>query len=79
MTEKELEEFLVEVLSLLMDEEGLAEMMEDKDFGLKSITTFENAGVLTRNSGVILRFRSKLDKDIDKEDVEFQLTIVRSK
>jgi len=55
-TEQDIEELLIERLS------------EQDD--AHSITTFEDAGVMTRNKGVVLRM---------EDGSEFQVTIVRSR
>lgn len=55
-TEQDIEELLIERLS------------EQDD--AHSITTFEDAGVMTRNKGVVLRM---------EDGSEFQITIVRSR
>lgn len=43
--------------------EGIIDYLEDEDFDLK---TYEEAGVLTRDSGIVLKF---------KDGNEFQITI----
>lgn len=52
------------------DIEGLLiERLSDQD-DARGITTFEDAGVMTRNKGVVLRM---------EDGSEFQITIVRSR
>ena len=56
-------------LSCLLEEEPL-EFDLDTDTGVDSVRTFEDAGVLTNNRGLVIRM---------SDGAEFQLTIVRSR
>jgi hypothetical protein len=58
MSESEMRELLTE---LLLDDENGAEV--------RNCESFENAGLMTNNEGVVVRF---------EDGREFQLTIVRS-
>lgn len=75
--EAELEEILMEILQMLDSQEGFAEMLGDREpsYSLKSLATFADAGVLSRNSGLVLR----LEDNATEEVIEFQLTIVQSR
>lgn len=63
MTEKEMEDYLAEAIDLRNDDHD-----HDLDRNIR-ILTYEEAGVLTTNRGLVLR---------TPEGDEFQVTIVRS-
>ena len=50
-------------------DEALGEYAEDGVQDIKSIRSFEDAGVLTKNAGIVIKF---------KDGNEFQITIVKS-
>jgi hypothetical protein len=50
-------------------QDALREALEEAD-NVRRIETFEDAGVLTRNAGLVIRMR---------DGSEFQVTIVRSR
>jgi hypothetical protein len=58
---------LQDILRDLIEDDGLAD--DQGDTTLRRIETFAEAGVLTRNSGLVIRLLN---------GSEFQLTIVRS-
>lgn len=60
------EEFEVDLLDLLVRSAD----DDDLDLGVDSVSSFADAGVLTRNAGLVVRLRN---------GDEFQITIVQSR
>jgi hypothetical protein len=60
-----------DLLMAALDTEDVAEMISDFDAtSVKSACSFSNAGILTSNNGVVIRFA---------DGSEFQITIVKVK
>lgn len=65
MTAEELEDFLSDAIFLTADEEHYVDLETE----VERVDTFEQAGVMTSNRGLVLSF---------EDGSEFQITIVRS-
>lgn len=73
MTEHELEDILYHLLASVIymaDQDDIADGIPEEWAELDSVRTFEEAGLLTRDKGVVLRF---------KDRSEYQVSIIRSR
>ncbi len=59
-TEQKMQDYLMEVFDFASSEDGM----------IKTIDTFEDLGMMTTNSGIVLKMR---------DNSEFQLQIIKSK
>ena len=72
MNEQELEQHLCDVLSDFAADcfSGIPPELSDDEKGIARVSTFDEAGVLTRNAGLVVRMR---------DGSEFQIAIVQSR
>jgi len=70
MTERELQDNLMELVEIAGYDEDFYEMFDLWDLTEASATSFKEAGVLTNNKGLVMKLR---------DGSEFQITIVKSK
>jgi hypothetical protein len=77
LDERDLELVLQQMVELLTETDGgFIELLDDSDFPhLKSVKTFDEAGLLTRDRGLVIRLGDPLTNTLS----EFQLVIKRSR
>jgi len=70
MSEKEFEAVLKDMLDLVTDSDLMDEIDVDVPVDIRNIRTFEDSGLFTNNSGLVINMR---------DGSQYQLTIVKSR